>query len=432
MRDVDPLSVLATPIPPVAPAPSFTADLRARLHRALDLPTGVVSTVTVTEPNQTARSTRTAESSETAPAETSRVPRAGALPYLAVRGARAAIEFYADGFGAETVGEPYVMGDGRIGHAELAMGGGSIYLSDEHPEIGVVAPAPEGVPVSLMIEVADTDAALERLRAAGARVEREPYENYGARNASVIDPFGHRWMLSGPMTAPTPTERIRPGDVAALVWRTPDADRAARFYTAVLGWSYDRDRGDRGVRETAVLTRIEGGHERSTLVCVHAVTDVAGALGAVRAAGGQVGEPAGGHVLCADDQGVPFGLAAIEPGTPRPAVNGRGPGDASYITYGVPSSQRFRDFYSTVFGWRFEPGRMEDGWGPVDTAPMIGLHGGGDGVTVAMWKVADVHAAADRVIRAGGVVIEPPNRMPYGTTALCTDDQGARFYLGDA
>ena len=58
----------------------------------------------------------------------------------------------------------------------------------------------------------DTDAALERARERGARVQREPYENYGARNATIIDPFGHRWMLSGPVTGaavPDPARRRR-------------------------------------------------------------------------------------------------------------------------------------------------------------------------------------------------------------------------------
>jgi uncharacterized glyoxalase superfamily protein PhnB len=69
-----------------------------------------------------------------------RVPRPGALPYLSVRGAREAIEFYRLVFDAGLADEPYLMGDGRIGHAELKLGGGTIYLADESPDIGFVAP----------------------------------------------------------------------------------------------------------------------------------------------------------------------------------------------------------------------------------------------------------------------------------------------------
>ena len=50
-----------------------------------------------------------------------------------------------------------------------------------------------------MLSVADTDAALDRARDRGATVQREPYEGHGARAATIIDPFGHRWMLSGPV-----------------------------------------------------------------------------------------------------------------------------------------------------------------------------------------------------------------------------------------
>ena len=129
------------------------------------------------------------------------------------------------------------MDDGRIGHAELQIGDGVLYLADEYPELGLKAPSPQVSSVSLMLHVADTDATLERARERGAVVQREPYENYGARNATIVDPSGHRWMLSGPVTgAPVP---IQHGDVGYVSVWTPDADRAAAFYGHVLGWTYD-------------------------------------------------------------------------------------------------------------------------------------------------------------------------------------------------
>jgi len=138
-------------------------------------------------------------------------PRSAALPYLAVADARAAIAWYIDALDAILVGEPIVMDDGRIGHAELALAGGTLYLADEHPEIGLRAPAPRAVSVSLMLHVLDTGAALERARSNGAVVQRGVYEGYGSRNATIIDPFGHRWMLSGPVR--TPVELISHGDI---------------------------------------------------------------------------------------------------------------------------------------------------------------------------------------------------------------------------
>jgi predicted enzyme related to lactoylglutathione lyase len=47
-----------------------------------------------------------------------------------------------------------------------------------------------------------------------------------------------------------------------------------------------------------------------------------------------------------------------------------------------------------------------------------------------MWTVADIADAVARVREAGGTVLEEPSRQPYGMSALCTDDQGTRFYLG--
>ena len=44
-------------------------------------------------------------------------------PYLAVAGAAEAIEWYSVAFGARTRGAPIVMADGRIGHAEIEIGG---------------------------------------------------------------------------------------------------------------------------------------------------------------------------------------------------------------------------------------------------------------------------------------------------------------------
>ena len=421
MPDADPLSVLAIGVEPVTPDPGFADTLRARLLRELRPAEGEVSSMTVAD----------------APTQT-RVPRPGALPYLAVRGARDAIEFYRQAFGAEVIGDPYVMGDGRIGHAELAMGGGTIYLADEFPDIGVVAPSPDAAAVSLVIAVDDTDAGLVRIRDAGGRVLREPHDNYGARNATVVDPFGHRWMLSGPVTTPAPPAgAIHDGDLGYVSWWTPDADRAARFYGAVLGWAYDTDHGPRRhVRGTSMSMGIDGGHEHSTMFCCYAVHDVDAAVGAVRAAGGGADEPTdepfARSAMCTDDQGLRFAVWQAGPDMARPAPNGRTAGDICYVTYGVPSSRAFRDFYGTLFGWTFTPGRVDDGWAPDDVAPMSGMQGGGDGTVIPMWKVDEVEAAAGRVLRAGGRILDPPASQPYGMSALCEDDQGGRFYLGDA
>ena len=91
------------------------------------------------------------------------------------------------------------MDDGRIGHAELALGDGVVYLADAYPEVGVTAPVAGQASVSLMLRVEDADEVRRRAMAAGASGVREPYDAYGTRNAWIVDPFGHRWGLNSPL-----------------------------------------------------------------------------------------------------------------------------------------------------------------------------------------------------------------------------------------
>lgn len=183
----DPLEVLRTPSAPADPDREFAARLRARIERALDLPKGVAVTSSLEQPADTAAG----------------VGSSGLTPYLAVPDVRAAIEWYVDAMGGQAVGEPVVMPDGRIGHAELGIAGARVFLSDEHPDIGVAAPAPgAGAAVSLHLEVADVDAVIVRTVSAGAAVEREPSDNAYGRVGVIRDPFGHRWMLNSPPADP--------------------------------------------------------------------------------------------------------------------------------------------------------------------------------------------------------------------------------------
>jgi uncharacterized glyoxalase superfamily protein PhnB len=122
-----------------------------------------------------------------------------AIPYLAVRGAREAIAWYSDVLGAQLEGDLYEGDDGTIGHATLRIGSGVIYVADEYPPFGVVAPKPNSASVTLMLPVDDTDRVLARAVARGGKAdERGVYEAYGSRNAWFFDPFGHRWGLNGP------------------------------------------------------------------------------------------------------------------------------------------------------------------------------------------------------------------------------------------
>ena len=131
------------------------------------------------------------------------------IPYLAVDGAEAAIDFYIKVLGAtERVRMPGP--GGKIGHAELNIGESVIMLAEAFPDMGNVAPpALGGTPVTVMVYVEDVDAVYGRAVAAGATADR-PVENqfYGDRAGQFTDPFGHKWFVA------THVEDVPPDEMA--------------------------------------------------------------------------------------------------------------------------------------------------------------------------------------------------------------------------
>lgn len=130
--------------------------------------------------------------------------------YLRVSDAAAAIAFYARAFGAE---EKYRLQapDGRVGHAELLFGTATIMLSDPFPEIGIVAPGPDGpCSCAIHLHVADADAMIAQALAAGARLIRPAADHfYGERSGAVRDPFGHDWLIGHAIEQVEPAEMQR-------------------------------------------------------------------------------------------------------------------------------------------------------------------------------------------------------------------------------
>src|SRR3954447_10655166 len=112
------------------------------------------------------------------------------VPYLSVDGAAAAIDFYRDVLGAE---ESVRMDgpDGKIGHAELRIGGSVIMLADEFP--GMSPPTPPklgGTPVTVMVYVEDVDAVFAKAMSAGAKETAALQDQfYGDRSGQFEDPF---------------------------------------------------------------------------------------------------------------------------------------------------------------------------------------------------------------------------------------------------
>lgn len=132
------------------------------------------------------------------------------FPYLRVRGAKAAIDFYLRVFEARERFRLVDPTDGRIGHAELELGPGMVVmLSDEYPEMGIRAPAGEAG-FALHLHVDDCDALIARAEAAGGTVTMRPADQFhGERSGKFRDPFGHEWYVGHTLEEVSPEEMQR-------------------------------------------------------------------------------------------------------------------------------------------------------------------------------------------------------------------------------
>jgi PhnB protein len=138
-----------------------------------------------------------------------------ATPYLVVDGAARALEFYRKAFGARERMRFPAPG-GKIGHAEIAIGGSTIMLADEHPEMGYRGPhATGGSPVSIHLYVENVDAVFSRALAAGATALQPVKDQfYGDRSGTLRDPFGHVWSIATHKEDLSPEEMHRRAEAA--------------------------------------------------------------------------------------------------------------------------------------------------------------------------------------------------------------------------
>ena len=131
-------------------------------------------------------------------------------PYLVVRGAAQAIDYYKKVFGAtEIMRMPSP--EGKIGHAELKIGNSHIMLADENPSMGAghtSAATVGGSPVSLYVYLPDVDDVVKRATTEGAKLLRPVQDQfYGDRSGFIQDPFGHLWGIA------THVEDVSPKDM---------------------------------------------------------------------------------------------------------------------------------------------------------------------------------------------------------------------------
>jgi len=141
-------------------------------------------------------------------------------PYLIIKGATEAIDFYKKAFGATELFRMPAP-EGKIGHAEIKIGDSPIMLADEFPEMGYKSPQTlGGSPVSLMIYVADVDTVFKQAIAAGGKEQRPVKDQfYGDRSGTLEDPFGHVWHVA------THKEDVSPEEM----------ERRMKSYTAASG-----------------------------------------------------------------------------------------------------------------------------------------------------------------------------------------------------
>jgi len=135
---------------------------------------------------------------------------ASVTPYLAVKGAAAAIKFYKKVFGAEEIvrmGGP----EGTIGHAELTIGDSIVMLADESPQRGFQSPQTYGgSAVTIHLYVEDVDKTFKRGIKAGAKELRAVADQfYGDRSGQFEDPFGHVWNVGTHIEDVSPKEMTR-------------------------------------------------------------------------------------------------------------------------------------------------------------------------------------------------------------------------------
>ena len=139
-------------------------------------------------------------------------PKHTVVPYLRVKGAARALEFYAKALDArETMRMPMPSPDTRIMHAEMTIGTGVFFLADEFPEMGGPTEPPNGS-VTVHLNVPDCDALWQQAIAAGATAMMPPADMFwGDRFAKFKDPFGHEWSISTTREQLTPEEMNRRG-----------------------------------------------------------------------------------------------------------------------------------------------------------------------------------------------------------------------------
>ena len=114
-------------------------------------------------------------------------------PWLSVRRAIEAVEFYKSAFAAVEV---FRIQDGDSVVARLSIGGAEFWVSDESPEHQSFSPQSlNGSTARMVLTVGDPEAVHRAARLAGATEINPVHEEHGWLVGRVVDPYGHHWEI---------------------------------------------------------------------------------------------------------------------------------------------------------------------------------------------------------------------------------------------
>jgi PhnB protein len=125
--------------------------------------------------------------------------RTEVIPYLCIKGAAQAIEFYKAAFGAQEVHRVGGTDEHEEVVCQLSVGGATFWVADESPaHLNFSPESLGGGTTRMLLTVADPDAAVQRALAAGATEVAAVTDAHGWRLGRIVDPFGHHWEIGRP------------------------------------------------------------------------------------------------------------------------------------------------------------------------------------------------------------------------------------------
>jgi PhnB protein len=131
-------------------------------------------------------------------------------PYLTLKDASKAIQFYKEAFGAHEI-EVSHSTDGKIMNAVLKIGDSLMMLSDEFPEYSCGVSNPhslKGTTAMFHLFVDDVDHSFSKAIKAGATVKMAVDDMFwGDRYGQLEDPFGHIWSIATPIANFKPMQK---------------------------------------------------------------------------------------------------------------------------------------------------------------------------------------------------------------------------------